>query len=501
MRGKFILAHDIGTSGNKATLMNKYGEILASEISSYSTFYVKENWAEQDPNDWWNAVCHTTKNIIDKTKIDPKDIASVTFSGQMMGLVAVDKNVNALTRAIIWADTRAEKEVEKILRDNSLEGLYSLTGNRISANYSAAKIRWLKLYDEQTYEKTYKFLQAKDFLIAKLTDVFATDYSDASGTNLLDIHRKEWSPYLVNLFEIDEKKLPKILPSTEVAGTVHKHAAKETGLAVGTPVVMGGADGSCAALGAGVLNEGDMFNYIGSSSWISTASEQPLFDPQMRTFNFLHLDHQKYVPTGTMQAAGATLEWVKNQFYSNMSTTEDVYLQMNEDASHSSIGSNGLICLPYLLGERSPWWNENARGVFFGLSMRHKRSDIVRAAIEGVSINLKLILDSFEDNGKKVDELWLFGGGANSKFWCQLLADIYGKKIRVPYSVDEITAVGAGIAGGIGVGIIKDFSIAKDWCKQKDEYVPNNENVKKYLNVQKKFVQLYKKLEPIYEIQ
>ena len=351
MRSKLILAHDIGTSGNKATLMNEYGEIVASETYSYSTFYEKENWVEQDPNDWWNAVCHTTRSLIKQIGIDSKNIAGVTFSGQMMGVVAVDKNVNALMRAIIWADTRAEKDVDKILENHSLEELYRLTGNRISANYSAAKIRWLKLNDEEKYRKTYKFLQAKDFLIAKLTGVFATDYSDASGTNLLDIHEKKWSPELLKIFDIEEDKLPKILPSTEVAGTVHKRAAEETGLAEGTPVVMGGADGSCAALGAGVLKKGDMFNYIGSSSWISSASDRPLFDPEMRTFNFLHLDERYYIPTGTMQAAGATLEWIKNQLYSHENIVENLYQQMNEDASRSTIGSNGLIFLPYLLGK------------------------------------------------------------------------------------------------------------------------------------------------------
>jgi len=499
---QLILAHDIGTSGNKATLFNQHGQKIASEISHYQTFYLKNNWVEQDANDWWNAVCKTSKSLIKKAKISPKKIVCVTFSGQMMGVVAVDKNVNALRNAIIWADMRAEKEVEKVLHKYSLEELYHLTGNRISPSYSAAKISWIKTNEKNIYSQTFKFLQAKDFLVAKLTGTFATDYSDASGTNLLNIHTKDWSNKLISAFQIDEEKLPSIFQSTAIAGTVHRAAAEETGLHEGTSVVLGGADAACAALGAGVLQDGDVFNYIGTSSWITVASNQPLLDKKMRTFNFIHLDEGMYIPTGTMQSAGSAFEWVKEQFYKEILLEKNkvnIYERMNNEASLSPIGANGLMFLPYLLGERSPWWNQNARGGFVGLSIKHNRNDFVRATLEGISLNLKIILDTFRENGKNINDLWLFGGGANSRFWCQMLADIFKASVRVPYEVDETTSMGAAIAGGVGVGLLSDFVAAKDWCKEKYIYKTKRENGEKYEFLLKKFTETYEALEPIYD--
>lgn len=496
---QLIMAHDIGTSGNKATLFNLYGKIIASETSQYPTYHTNNNWVEQNADDWWEAVCKTSRSLIKTAKVSPKNIACVTFSGQMMGVVAVDKHVNALRRAVIWADTRADKEVEKVLEKYPLENLYRLTGNRISSNYSAAKMSWIKQYEKNIYQQTYKFLQAKDFLVAKLTGIFATDYSDASGTNLLDIETKKWSSELVNAFQLDDEKLPELFPSTAIAGYVLRNASEETGLAEGTPVVMGGADGSCAATGAGILDDGDIFNYIGSSSWISMVSNQPFYDKKMVTFNFIHVDDSKYIPIGTMQTAGSAVEWIINQFYRGIrGSDKDIYEFMNKEASYSEIGANGLMFLPYLLGERSPWWNQKVRGGILGLSINHTRKDIARATLEGISLNLKIIFDIFKEKGTKLNDMWLFGGGANSKFWCQMLADIYGTNIKVPYEVDETTSMGAAIVGGVGVGLLEDFSIAKDWCKARYEYRPQTNNVEKYEVIQQKFIQFYKALEPIY---
>ncbi len=496
-RNQWILAHDIGTSGNKATLFNQYGEIIASETFLYRTYYMDNNQVEQNANDWWKAVCNTSKSLMKAAKVTPDEIACITFSGQMMGVVPADKNVNALRRAIIWADTRADEIVKKILKENDLKKLYRLTGNRVSSNYSAAKIGWLKQYEPTTYRKTYKFLQAKDFLVAKLTGRFATDYSDASGTNLLDIEKKQWSSELINIFQLEDEKLPEILPSTAVAGFVHRNAAEQTGLSEGTPVVMGGADGSCAAMGAGVLEEGDIFNYIGTSSWVSLTSNRPFFDKDMVTFNFVHVDESKYIPIGTMQTAGSAVDWFTNHFYQE-AKDENVYEQLNREASSSQIGANGVMFMPYLLGERSPWWDPEVRGSFLGLSINHTRHDMARAVMEGVSHNLKIIFDTFKHKKDNLKDMWLFGGGANSNLWCQMLADMYDMNIKVPYEVDETTSMGAAIVGGVGVGLLKDFTVAKDWCKARTEYKPKEKNVKKYANEQQRFIQFYKALAPVY---
>jgi D-xylulose kinase len=499
---KFILAHDLGTSGNKSTLISPDGEIIAHTTYQYSTIFLKQHWVEQNPNDWWDAVANASKQLIAEAKIDPKQIACITFSGQMMGAVPVNHKGEAVRNAIIWADMRSAQKTETIAEKIGMKEHYEITGNRLSPSYSAAKINWIQENEPTVHKETFKYLQAKDYIIAKLTGKFATDYSDASGTNLLNIKKKEWSEELIKLWQIDDEKLPEILPSTAVVGEVHSKAAEETGLMPGTPVVMGGADGCCAALGAGAIDEGDIFNYIGSSSWISFSSSRPVFDQEMRTFNFIHLDENKYIPIGTMQAAGTSFQWLRDILFQDVLKTDaakNIYEMMNEEAESSPIGSNQLIFLPYLMGERSPWWNPNAKGSFIGLTINHKRSDLIRAVLEGISMNLKLIFDALQENyDRPFQDIWLFGGGAKSRIWRQMLADLFGVTIRIPKILDETTSMGAAVAGGVGVGLLKDLTAAKAWCVEAESFEPDQHNHQSYQTALKAFEQVYKQVEPIF---
>lgn len=504
MAGTLILAHDIGTTGNKASLYTGEGELLGSSFAPYGTHYPQVGWAEQNPLDWWDAVCVTSKELLAKTGVGPGQIACVTFSGQMMGCVPVDRGGAPLRNAIIWADMRAEREAAELLARMSMEDVYRRTGHRISSSYSGAKIMWLKRHEPDIYRKTHKVLHAKDYLIARLTGRFVTDYSDASGMNLFDLRGKRWDEAIIDAWGLDADKLPDPQPSTHVAGEVTAEAAEATGLAPGTPVVVGGGDGCCAAAGVGVVTEGDAFNYIGSSSWIAIASDEPIYDPEMKTYTWAHLDPAKYSPNGTMQAAGASLQWVRDQMYAMeheqaRRNGESVYDLMNRDAAASKPGAGRLLYLPYIMGERSPRWNPKARGAFVGLHITHSRGDMVRAVMEGVAFNLKIVLDTFRKAGKTIDRMWMLGGGAKGRVWRQIMADVCGVTIRIPHLLDEATSMGAAVAGAVGVGLLRDFSAAKAWVREVETVEPNERNRRIYEGMFAAFNDAYGQLCPVYD--
>jgi xylulokinase len=498
-----ILAHDIGTTGNKASIYNQMGEAVGSAFYAYDTFFPQVGWAEQNPLDWWQAVCVTTRQLLAQTGVSAKEIACVTFSGQMMGCVLVDRDGEILRDAIIWADMRAEQEAAELLEKLDMAKVYHTTGHRLSSSYTGAKLKWIQRHQPDLYRKTHKVLHAKDYLIYKLTGVFATDYSDASGTNLFDLVGKTWSSEIIDAWGLDAGKLPDLYPSTHVAGYVTAGAAEETGLSADTPVVMGGGDGCCAAVGAGVVSEGDAFNYIGSSAWIAIASNEPIFDPEMKTYTWAHLDPAKYSPNGTMQAAGASYQWIRDTLYRGEFETakqkgESVYEVMNAEAATSLPGAGKLLYLPYLMGERSPRWNPAARGAFVGLHITHKRADMTRAVLEGITYNLKIVLDTFRKSGIVIDKMWALGGGAKGALWRQILSDVYETEISVPHLLDEAPSMGAAIAGGVGVGLLKDFSAAKAWVKEKEVVLPNSENQKMYRQMFEIFEEAYNGLLPVY---
>lgn len=459
----YILAHDLGTSGNKATIFDMNGKLCASVVHEYPTFYPNTNWVEQDADLWWEAVCVSTTKLLAQASLKSSDIACVCFSGQMMGCLAVDSAGNPLRKSIIWADQRGTKQADFMQKQIGVQKVYTITGHRISPSYSAAKILWIKDNEPDVYRRTYKILQAKDYIVFKLTENFLTDYSDASGMNLFDIEKKQWSDSILQALGISHQILPDAHPSTHRCGTVTRSAARQTGLLEGTPVVLGGGDGSCATVGAGVVREGKTYIVIGSSSWISLAATKPFLDPQMRTFNWIHLDEKLYTPCGTMQTAGYALQWLKNTLCTSevnaaMAANISPYQLIDEAISASVPGSNNLLFLPYLLGERSPRWNPDARGAFIGMKITNTKGDIYRSVLEGVGYNLKVILDIFQSI-MPVEEVVAIGGGAKGKVWLQILADIWQKNIIVPRYLEEATSMGAAVCGGCAISAYHDFSV------------------------------------------
>jgi len=503
--GNYILAHDLGTTGNKANLFDERGQPAASAFAGYETAYPRPGWAEQNAADWWRAVRDSTRELLTTSGVAPGDIAVVSFSGMMNGALAVDATGAPLRSAIIWADQRATAEAEFLAHCCGFEQVYRRTGHRPGASYTAAKALWIQRHQPDLYARTHQFLQAKDYAVYKLSGIFATDYSDASGTNLFDLEQRDWAVDMIEAVGLDPRKLPPVHPSSTIIGQVTPQAAAETGLLAGTPVVIGGGDGACATVGAGSVHPGDAYNYVGSSSWIAVTAEQPLYDPQMRTFTFAHLDPQLYFPTGTMQCAGGSYDWLERLLRCPEPVEgrgEDetrLYDEMSAAAAGIEPGARGLLFLPYLIGERSPHWNPLARGGFVGLTMSHGRAEMARAVLEGVAFNLKMILDAFLEQGAAIQAMRLIGGGARSALWRQILADVYGLPILRPELLAEATSLGAAIAGGVGVGLFPDFRVAHEIVQVEEAERPDPARSQRYMALYDLFQQAYTALEPIFE--
>ncbi len=502
--GNFILAHDLGTTGNKATLYDADGVLIGSAFHAYATRYPATGWAEQDPEDWWTAVCDSTRQLLAGTGVPGSDIACVTFSGQMMGCVPLDREARPLRSAIIWADQRAVAQALWVGEHVPFEEIYRITGHRLSSSYSLAKILWLRDHQPEVYRRAYMFTHAKDAMVARLTGAFVTDPSDASGMNLYDLTTGAWSPRILEAAGLDPARLPDIRPSSSIVGHVLKGISDGAGVPAGTPVAIGGGDGACAAAGAGVVAEGSAYNYIGSSSWIALATKAPILDPDYKTFTFAHLVPGMFMPDGTMQAAGASYQWMRDQLCPGEIDSATVlqtspYELMNAQAAQSPPGANGLLFLPYLMGERSPHWNPNARGAFVGLTIRHTRSDMIRAVLEGVAMNLRLILEAFQAQGAEVEAMRLIGGGARGRIWNQIMADTYGIPVQRLAILEEATSMGAALAGGIAVGLYPGFSMATEMNPVAEAIDPDPTHQATYAELTEIFKETYRALTPVYE--
>ena len=496
MTHHYLLAHDLGTTGNKATLFDaEEGVALASTFASYPTYYPQPGWAEQDPADWERAVWQATRRLLSQADIDPAGIAAVSFSGTMQGVLLVDRQGAPLGRAIIWADQRATAEAEQIRSVCDPQTLYHLTGQRLSPAYTAPKLLWIKAHNPQIFEEAYKLLQVKDYAAFLLTGVFATDASDASGTLLFDLVGGHWATDLIEALGLDSGLLPEVHASTDVIGHVTPAAASSSGLMAGTPVVIGGGDGACATVGSGSVREGEAYAYLGSSSRIAFTSRQPLFDPQQRTYTMAHLIPGHYFPLGTMQAAGGSYGWLERL----LPLGNPLALQsMDTQAASVPAGANGLLFLPYLMGERSPYWNPQARGALVGLAMPHGQAELARAVLEGVALNLGLILEVLRAQNVQINRLLLIGGGASSTVWRQILADVLDLPVWLPALTTEATALGAVIAGGIGVGLFPDFNVVDRLVSARPAEQPEPARHQHYAALLDLFRQTYEALNPIF---
>jgi len=491
-----IIAHDLGTTGNKASLHDSKGRIAHSVTVSYETHYRSGGVVEQDPEDWWKAICLATQTLLIDTSTDPKEVFGVGISGHMMGAVLLDKKMQPLRPAVIWADTRSQQQCDQLIRDFGQTKAYEVLGHRINSTYSLTKIMWLRDNEPELFAKTWKICNAKDFIVARLTGVLGTDPSDASSMNLYDQKEGKWSEELLGIAGLKVDLFPEIFPSTHVVGHVRQSSASAVGLEVGTPVVMGGGDGPIAAVGAGKIEPCDgAYVYLGSSSWISISSESPLYDKGlMRTMNFNHVVPNRFVPTATMQSGGGALNWISDIFEPGGS--DERFERLIEDTKNVEAATEGLFFLPHLLGERSPYWNPNARGAFLGLSRHHTRSHVTRAVLEGVAFNLYTCINAFRGLGTDINQVDAIGGGASSDVWLQLMADIWGCTVQRRSVVDEANSLGAAVTTGVGIGLFPDFSIARDLSSVMKIFEPNQKRTLAFSRAHELFKEAYLQLEP-----
>jgi xylulokinase len=498
----YILAHDVGTSGNKATLFDEKGAMVASEVASYPVRFFNGTWAEQNADDWWQAMCTSTRALLSRLDLNPADIAAVSFSGQMMGCLPVDAQGNPLRPSIIWADQRAQQQAAQLAQHLPMRAHFAITGHRNTASYGLPKLMWLKDNEPDIYRNAHKVLNAKDYIVYKLTGEFVTEPTDAAGFNAVDLRTYSWSQEVLDASGIARDKLPDIAPSTAVVGRVHAQAARETGLMEGTPVVPGGGDGLCANVGVGSVAPGHAYCSLGSSAWVAATCDQPLVDDQMRVVTWVHIVPGLYSPNAAMQAAGNAHAWVKNtlcgvdvQQAGQMGVSP--YALLNKRVEKSPPGAHGVLFLPHLLGERSPRWNPDARGAYIGMGMETTLDDLVRAALEGITMNLKLNLDIIADM-IPLDNVLATGGGARGDVWCQIMADVFGLPVQVPELLEEATSMGAAVTGGVGVGLYKDFGITCDMVAIARTHMPDAEAVYTYRQLLPLFDQAYHALEPMF---
>ena len=466
----FLIGIDIGTTGSRSILFDLRGQPLSSSYMEYPVETPYPGWAEQDPNQWWKATLSNLKKVVDKAKVDPQKIAVISVTGHQPSPVFLDREGNPLCKSLLWMDRRTFPQC-KLLRETIGEDeLYGKTGLRIDPIYSLSKIMWVRENLPQVFRQTYKILQPKDFIVFRFTGEIFTDYASASATQLLDVQKLEWSPQLLKIAGLSADKLPPLTLSTSIAGGLSGQVASQVGLTEGTPVVVGAGDTTVSAVGTGVVRAGYTCVNIGTSSDVITCVNKPILDPEKRIGYYPHAVPGKYVTIAGANTSGISLRWFRDEFCalekeSAHTLDIDPYDLMNLEAQKSKPGCEGLIFLPYLLGERSPVFDPLARGCFFGLTLRHQKSDFIRSIMEGIGYSIKHRLDAEEEIGIQVSNIIIAGGAAKSSFWRQIVADITGKKVRL-LAVSEATCLGAAILGGVGVQI---YPTAEDMC---DKVVP-----------------------------
>jgi xylulokinase len=497
MTASMIISHDLGTTGDKATLVDAAGAVVAAVTENYGTDFGPGGRAEQDPFAWWRALCRANRALLETAGVDGGVVAGVSFSGQMMGAVFLDAEGVPVRPAVIWADTRSAAQSDQLVERFGMAEAYRTTGHRFNPTYSLTKVMYIRDTEPEVFARTAHVVQAKDYMVFRLTGVIATDPSDASSTNAYDQAAGRWSAEILDAAQIDAALLPEIVPSTTVVGHVTREAAQQCGLLAGTPVVMGGGDGPMAALGAGITDAASgAYTYLGSSSWVSVAADRPLHDPAMRSMTFNHVIPGRFVPTATMQAGGASLQWIVDVLAPRGNRRFERLLEV---AATVDASDDGLYFLPYLLGERSPYWNPRARAVFAGLARHHGQAHLVRAVVEGVAFNLYSGMQAFLENGVPIDRMDAIGGAANSPELLRVFADVWGVPLRRRDLVDEATALGAAVVGGVGVGLFASFDVAKDLSSSSAPLEPDPARHDRYLLAHDRFTDAYRRLEPWFE--
>ena len=460
----FLLGIDVGTTGSKALLIDPDGAVIASATTEHPMFTPQPLWAEQNPADWWTATVASIRQVLEQGDVRPDQVAGLGLTGQMHGLVLLDGAGEVLRPCIMWNDQRTAAQCAEITARVGADEVLRLTGNPVLPGFTAPKIVWVRQHEPEVYARVAKVLLPKDYVRYRLTGGFFSEVSDASGTSMFDVGRRQWSPEMTDALEVPRAWLPEVTESPVVSARVSASAAVETGLLEGTPVVGGGGDQAAQAVGTGIVAQGVVSATLGTSGVVFAASDTYRVEPEGRLHAFCHAVPGTWHLMGVMLSAAGSFRWYRDTLgdlerIQAEESGRDPYDLLTEAAAEVPPGCEGLIFLPYLTGERTPYPDPNARGVFFGLTLRHGKPHMTRAVLEGVSYGLRDSLELMRALGLSIQQVRASGGGARSPLWRQILADVFNAEI-VTVDVTEGAAYGAALLAGVGAGVYPDVAAA-----------------------------------------
>lgn len=445
-----VLGIDVGTGGTRALIIDERGNVISSATAEHEPFRSPQiGWAEQDPTDWWRACGLATRKALTKAGLTGHDVACVGFSGQMHGAVMLDQRYHVVRPALIWCDVRTEPQCRALNESVGADRIITLTCNPALPNFTLTKFLWVRENEPENWKQVRSVMLPKDYVRFRLTGERVIDVADASGTLLLDVAHRRWSKEMLQAAAIDDRILPALYESPEVCGKVSDEGALATGLKAGTAVVAGAGDQAAGATGMGIVSPGAVSATIGTSGVVFAATDRPALDSRGRLHTFCHAIPGRWHVMGVTQAAGLSLRWFRDQFGAGPDDGRDPYERLTDEAASVAPGSEDLLWTPYLMGERTPHLDANARGALVGLTASHQRAHVVRAILEGVAFSLRDTFAIFEEMRVPVDCIRLGGGGARSKLWRQIQADVYGHEVEI-VAAEEGAAYGAAILAGVG---------------------------------------------------
>lgn len=486
-----LLGIDIGTSACKVAVFDESGKVLASASESYSLYYPNPGWVEQNPDEWWQAICVATKKITAHDNI-AENIVAIGIDGQSWSAIPVDRDGNCLHNSPIWMDTRARDISERVRESIGEEHIFKIAGNGFEPAYTTPKLIWFKENVPEVYNKTYKFLQSNSYIALKLTGVMSQDISQGYGIHFFDQEKLRYDEDLAKELGLSTDLLENPVACHQVVGKVTEAASKATGLPTGIPVVAGGLDAACGTLGAGVYKPGQTQEQGGQAGGMSICTDSALAHPKLILST--HVIPGLWLLQGGTVGGGGVLRWFKQELAKDNESFDDLTAMAEKIAP----GSEGVLFLPYMAGERSPIWNPDAKAVFYGLSFNKTRAHMARAALESVAYSLEHNMRTAREINAEVTELVAMGGAANSLLWTQIKSDVTGKKIIVPSS-DTATTLGAAILAGVGVGVYGGFEEAvKKTVVLTREHTPNMENHEIYKKAVDAYLSLYEHLKDFY---
>lgn len=490
---EYIIGLDLGTGSIKTVLFDQFGKEIAQMAQEYPVYQPHNGWSEQEPEDWYSAAIATMRYVIDTAGVPAEEIKGIGMSGQMMGAVMLDAKGDPLRRAILWNDARTTESCESVRRIITDAKMMEINCNPVRPGLTAAKIQWVKENEPEIFAKTAHILLPKDYLRYRLTGEFATEVSDASAMQLLDVRKRQWSPFLMDALEVKESQLAKVYESPDVTGTLTKDVADLLGLSEKTVVVGGASDNAAGAVGTGVVATGRAMTTIGTSGTVFAYSDEPMMDEKARVYTFCMAVPNAWHFMGSVNSAGNSLKWYRNLFY----TDDTEYDQINKDAMASAPGANNLIYMPYLTGEQSPHFDLQCRAGFVGLSATHTKGDLTRAVMEGITYAQRDVLTAIRESGIEPAVMRMCGGGSKSRFWRQLMADIYNMPVVLPdMNSENAAALGAGILAAVGTGMYSSVQEACDKIikMREEQYTPNPDYRDKYDKTYAAFDKLYPQL-------